>query len=108
MRQPFLLLGPTCVSVGMGTACWQTGSLRWTEAILILAGAVASHGCVNSANEYFDFESGLDAKTERTPLRGGSGTLQAHPGLDTAALGVAIGSFAAMWGRVFRKERTTA
>ena len=53
---------------------------------LVLVGAVSAHICVNAFNEYFDFKSGLDAKTQRTPFSGGSGTLQAHPELERTAL----------------------
>jgi len=45
---------------------------------------------VNAFNEYFDFRSGLDARTSRTPFSGGSGTLPARPELARGALVVAI------------------
>lgn len=95
MRPPFLLLAPACVAVGVGTAHWQTGGVRWLHVLWVVVGAVASHIAVNSANEYFDFRSGLDARTQRTPFSGGSGTLQAHPELARATLALVIGSMAA-------------
>jgi 1,4-dihydroxy-2-naphthoate octaprenyltransferase len=91
-RVPFLTLPPVCVAVGMGTAYWQTGALDWLAALLVLLGAVCAHVSVNAFNEYFDYQSGLDSKTQRTPFSGGSGTLQAHPELAKNALGLAIGS----------------
>jgi 1,4-dihydroxy-2-naphthoate octaprenyltransferase len=57
---------------------------------LVLIGAIAAHISVNSFNEYFDFKSGLDFKTERTPFSGGSGTLRQNPGLVRQALATAI------------------
>jgi len=86
MRAPFLILTPACVAVGVGTAYWQTQTLNGWYVLLVLIGAVSAHICVNAFNEYFDFKSGLDAKTQRTPFSGGSGTLQAHPELERTAL----------------------
>ena len=93
MRPPFLLLPPVCVAVGVGTAYWQTGSVNWLHVLLIVIGAVSAHVCVNVFNEYFDFKSGLDAKTQRTPFSGGSGALQANPELVRATFWLAWGSF---------------
>lgn len=81
MRPPFLILTPACVSVGVGTAFWQAGTLNALDVVLVLIGALAAHISVNMHNEYFDFKSGLDSKTRRTPFSGGSGTLQAHPNM---------------------------
>lgn len=93
MRLPFLLLGPACVAVGLGTAYWQTGSLNGLHVLLVLIGAVAAHITVNVFNEYFDFTTGLDARTERTPFSGGSGTLPARPELAKATLVLAWVNF---------------
>jgi 1,4-dihydroxy-2-naphthoate octaprenyltransferase len=79
MRVPFLILTPSCVAVGVGTAFWQTGRVDWLQVLLVLIGALAAHISVNSFNEYFDFKSGLDSKTQRTPFSGGSGTLPTQP-----------------------------
>lgn len=86
MRLPFLLLTPACVSVGVGTAYWQMGTLNGLHLVLVIIGALCAHISVNVFNEYFDFKSGLDAKTERTPFSGGSGALQANPSLANVAL----------------------
>ncbi len=90
MRVPFLLLPPACVAVGVGTAYWQTHTVSWLQILLILFGALTSHICVNVFNEYFDFKSGLDAKTQRTPFSGGSGALIKNPEMEKAALYLAI------------------
>jgi len=94
MRLPFLILTPACVLLGIGTAYWTTGQINAFYAILALIGGVAAHISVNAFNEYFDFKSGLDERTERTPFSGGSGALQAKPELARQALGLAIVTFA--------------
>jgi 1,4-dihydroxy-2-naphthoate octaprenyltransferase len=81
IRAPFLILAPACVAVGIGTAYWQTKEINWMYSLLIVIGALSAHISVNVFNEYFDFKSGLDAQTRRTPFSGGSGTLQARPEL---------------------------
>jgi 1,4-dihydroxy-2-naphthoate octaprenyltransferase len=86
MRVPFLILTPACVAVGVGSAFWQNGSVNWLHVLLILIGAVSAHISVNAFNEYFDFKSQLDSRTQRTPFSGGSGTLQAQPELARATL----------------------
>ena len=90
MRLPFLVLTPACVLVGLGTAIWSQGSVSVLHFVLALVGAIASHVSVNAFNEYFDFKSGLDLKTERTPFSGGSGTLPEKPELARQALTTAI------------------
>lgn len=108
MRLPFLVLPPACVLLGLGTAIWTQGRVNVWHVILAFVGAVAAHISVNALNEYFDFKSGLDAKTKRTPFSGGSGTLPAKPeavrsalltGLITLALAGLIGIyFLFVWG----------
>jgi 1,4-dihydroxy-2-naphthoate polyprenyltransferase len=86
IRAPFLVLAPACVLVGVGTAYWQTGSLNGWYVLLAFIGGLGAHITVNVFNEYFDYKSGLDSKTDRTPFSGGSGTLQASPSLVSATL----------------------
>jgi len=90
MRPPFLILTPACVLVGLGTAVWTTGRVSLLYFLLTLIGALATHISVNAFNEYFDFKSGLDLLTERTPFSGGSGTLPEHPELVNQALATAV------------------
>ncbi len=86
MRGPFLLLTPACVLLGLACA-WLTRPDALTTSAFLANGAMAllaalcAHISVNALNEYVDARSGLDAMTQRTPFSGGSGTLQAHPGL---------------------------
>ncbi|MEW6405762.1 MAG: prenyltransferase [Chloroflexota bacterium] len=93
MRPPFLILTPACVLAGFAAAVWETGQVNWLYFILALIGAIAAHISVNVFNEYYDFKSGLDAKTSRTPFSGGSGTLQAMPEASPGALITAWVSF---------------
>ena len=86
MRAPFLVLDPAIVLMGVGVAVWQVGQINWWHALLILIGSLASHISVNALNEYFDFRSGLDFRTMKTPFSGGSGTLPAKPEMAGAAL----------------------
>jgi 1,4-dihydroxy-2-naphthoate octaprenyltransferase len=90
MRLPFVILTPACVLVGLGTAVWSTGEVNYIYFTLALIGAIAAHISVNAFNEYFDFKSGLDHRTHRTPFSGGSGTLPRRPELARQALSVAI------------------
>ena len=90
MRLPFLILTPACVLLGLGTAMWSSEQVSFFYFILALIGGIASHIAVNAFNEYFDFRSGLDFKTQRTPFSGGSGTLPEKPELAKQALTTAI------------------
>ncbi len=93
MRLPFIILTPACVLLGIGTAVPVVGSVSGFHVILLLLGATAAHISVNAFNEYFDFKSGLDFKTERTPFSGGSGTLPGKPAMAGWVLGTAVISF---------------
>ena len=86
MRVPFLVLTPACVLLGAGTALWTRGEINVWYLVLALVGAVAAHISVNALNEYFDFRSGLDQRTRRTPFSGGSGTLPLDPEMERPAL----------------------
>ncbi len=90
MRPPFLLLPPVCVALGAGVAYWRSGQIHWGYFLLALLGALTAHISVNVFNEYYDYRSGLDAATQKTPFSGGSGTLQAHPYAARAALATAV------------------
>ncbi len=94
MRVPFLILTPACVALGVGTAVWTTGRVRVLDVVIVLIGALAAHISVNALNEYFDFKSGLDFQTQRTPFSGGSGTLPQKPDFAPKALATGVISFA--------------
>lgn len=90
MRLPFVILTPACVLLGLGTAIWTSGKINLLHFLLAMIGAVCAHICVNAFNEYFDYRSGLDILTQRTPFSGGSGTLPEHPQLERIALATAF------------------
>lgn len=95
MRLPFLILTPACVLLGLGTAVWTAGTVSIPLAVLAFAGALCAHISVNAFNEYFDFKSGLDLMTKRTPFSGGSGTLPGNPAMAHIALRIAWITFTA-------------
>jgi 1,4-dihydroxy-2-naphthoate octaprenyltransferase len=90
MRAPFLLLPPVCVLLGIGSAVYSGVQLNFWHIFLVLVGALCTHISVNAFNEYDDFRSGLDSRTQRTPFSGGSGTLQANPQVARTALATAV------------------
>ena len=90
MRVPFLILTPACVLLGVGAASWSSGEISILYLLLTLIGAVSAHISVNALNEYFDFRSGLDSMTERTPFSGGSGTLPGRPEMARSALNIGL------------------
>lgn len=98
MRLPFLILTPACVALGFGAALWTQGYVAPFQVIMVLVGAVSAHISVNAFNEYFDFKSGLDFHTQRTPFSGGSGTLPANPHMAKHALVIAIATFTVVVG----------
>lgn len=89
MRLPFLILTPACIFLGYSSAVWTSDSVNGYHLLLTLIGGLCAQISVNALNEYFDFKSGLDFKTRRTPFSGGSGTLPAKP--EVAALALATG-----------------
>jgi len=94
MRLPFLALAPTYGFFGLSIAVWNQGQLDIVHAILVIIGIFAAQISVNVLNEYYDFKSGLDLKTERTPFSGGSGTLPQKPELARSTLILGLAAFA--------------
>lgn len=78
-RPPFLILTPACIFLGLSVSFAESSSISTSQFLLVLLGAMAAHISVNTFNEYFDFKSGLDLHTNKTPFSGGSGALPAHP-----------------------------
>ncbi|NLZ02714.1 MAG: prenyltransferase [Pirellulaceae bacterium] len=94
MRVSFLLLTPACVLLGTAAASWSTGAVSPWHFLLALAGGVCAHIAVNALNEYSDFRTGLDYRTQRTAFSGGSGTLPERPELATRTLMTGVGAAA--------------
>jgi 1,4-dihydroxy-2-naphthoate octaprenyltransferase len=76
-RPQFLILTPMCVLVGVAAAAYKGFPLNPLHVILTLLGAILAHISVNVLNDYFDYRSGIDLATKRTPFSGGSGILPA-------------------------------
>ncbi len=78
IRANFLLLVVLLVLIGWGLVFKylpEGVSFNWFDAILVMLGALSAHISVNLFNEYSDFQTKIDFKTERTPFSGGSGML---------------------------------
>lgn len=86
MRLPFLVLTPACVLLGAAAAAYSGARFTLVDFLAALVGGVCAHISVNALNEYFDFRSGLDLTTQRTPFSGGSGALPARPAAARSAL----------------------
>jgi len=93
IRAPFLLLTPVCVLLGASISYWRKGDISLFHLLIALIGALCAHISVNAFNEYFDYKSGLDLKTIKTPFSGGSGTLPSNPHFVKYSLFIAILSF---------------
>ena len=92
MRIPFLVLTPVCVLLGASTAIANNSEISLFFLMLALSGALLAHISVNSLNEYYDFKSGLDFITQKTPFSGGSGSLPKNPEVATAVWLVGVAS----------------
>ncbi len=75
-RPQFLLLSVVLAFLGTCIA-WYDGSFHLGHALLAFIGLLLCHISVNVLNDYFDYKSGIDLKTKRTPFSGGSGFLPA-------------------------------
>lgn len=75
-RPSFLLLPVVLVFLGTCIA-WYDGAFHLGHAVLAFVGLLLAHISVNVLNEYFDYRSGVDLATKRTPFSGGSGILPA-------------------------------
>ncbi|NWG08965.1 MAG: prenyltransferase [Nitrososphaerales archaeon] len=75
-RPQFLLLSIVLVFLGTSVAVYE-GYFNLTYFFLALVGLLLLHISVNILNDYFDFKSGIDMETKRTPFSGGSGILPA-------------------------------
>jgi 1,4-dihydroxy-2-naphthoate octaprenyltransferase len=78
-RPPFIVLSPVCVLLGLSVSLTTATSINYFLFFLVLVGATAAHISVNTLNEFYDFKSGLDLKTDKTPFSGGSGALPDNP-----------------------------
>jgi 1,4-dihydroxy-2-naphthoate octaprenyltransferase len=75
IRVRFLLASIIAVSVGLALNWWQNSSIEPIDAILTFAGVMALHASVDLLNDFWDFKRGIDTKTTRTKMSGGTGVL---------------------------------
>jgi 1,4-dihydroxy-2-naphthoate octaprenyltransferase len=88
IRAPFLPLSLVLAFLGTSIA-WYDDALHWGYALLASFGLLLAHISVDVFNEYFDYKSGVDIATEKTPFSGGSGALPA--GLITSRQALILG-----------------
>ncbi len=94
MRLPFLVLAPACVVLGVATAKFTGTVLNPLQVVIVFLGGLAAHVSVNALNEYNDFKTGLDLRTNPTPFSGGSQTLPRNPGKAHVALATGLTALA--------------
>jgi len=75
IRVRFLLASVIAVSLGLALNWQQNSSIDPFDAILIFAGVMALHASVDLLNDFWDFKRGIDTKTKRTKMSGGTGVL---------------------------------
>ena len=75
IRVRFLLASVIAVSVGLALNWYHTGTINVPDAILTVAGVMALHASVDMLNDYWDFKRGIDTRTKRTKMSGGTGVL---------------------------------
>jgi len=75
-RPQFLILSVILAFLGTSIA-WYDGYFHLGHALLAFFGLLLTHISINTLNDYFDYKSGIDLATKRTPFSGGSGILPA-------------------------------
>ena len=75
IRVRFLLASVIAVITGLALNWSQSGSIEYFDALLTFAGVMALHASVDLLNDYWDFKRGIDTKTTRTKMSGGTGVL---------------------------------
>ncbi|MBN1381525.1 MAG: prenyltransferase [Deltaproteobacteria bacterium] len=74
-RPQFLILSLILAFLGTCIAWFYHDVLHWGYSLLAGCGLVLTHISVNTLNDYFDYQSGIDLQTQKTPFSGGSGVL---------------------------------
>ena len=102
IRVRFLLASVIAVMTGLALNWSQNGSIQYFDALLTFAGVMALHASVDLLNDYWDFKRGIDTKTTRTKMSGGTGVLPEgllkpssvyRAGVFFLVLGALIGSY---------------
>ncbi len=96
-RPQFLLLSVVLAFLGASIAWYESkefgGPFDMGYAWLAFIGLLLAHISVNVLNDYFDYRSGIDLETKRTPFSGGSGILPAALLRPGQVLWLGLGSF---------------
>lgn len=92
-RPQFLLLSVVLAFLGTSIAFYD-GFFHPGYAVLAFFGLLFAHISVNVLNDYFDYKSGIDLETKRTPFSGGSGILPAAKLTPKQVFRFGIGAFA--------------
>jgi len=96
IRAPFLLLAVVLAFLGASIAWYESrefgSAFNFGYAWLAGLGILLAHISVNVLNEYFDYRSGVDFKTQKTPFSGGSGALPTGLVTPNQALWLGLGS----------------
>lgn len=95
IRAPFLPLAIVLAFLGTCIA-WYYGSFHLGHALLAGFGLLLAHVSVDVLNEYFDYRSGIDLKTQKTPFSGGSGALPMKLITPKQVLWLGVGSLIAI------------
>jgi 1,4-dihydroxy-2-naphthoate octaprenyltransferase len=90
-RPQFLILSIILAFLGTAIA-WYDGFFHLGYALLAGFGLLLTHASVNILNDYFDYKSGIDLATKRTPFSGGSGILPAGMLTPKQALWLGLGT----------------
>ncbi|MEM2062657.1 MAG: prenyltransferase [Candidatus Nitrosocaldus sp.] len=78
IRVRFLLASVISVSIGLAVALWKNSIIDPFHALLTYIGVLSLHASVDLLNDYWDYRSGIDKATRRTPFSGGTGVLPEH------------------------------
>ncbi len=97
-RPQFLLLVPACVFAGIAASLYDGIAFNGLYFTLAFIGGLFAHIAVNVLNDYFDYKTGVDLKTVRTPFSGGSGILPSAAMKPGEALALGLGSLLVLLG----------
>ena len=75
IRVRFLLASVIAVLVGLALNWSQNSTIEYFDVTLTCAGVMSLHASVDLLNDYWDFKRGIDTKTTRTKMSGGTGVL---------------------------------
>lgn len=102
VRLRFLASSVIAVTVGTAVAWHTRGDVAIYDWIVVAAGVAALHASVDLLNDYRDYKRGIDTRTRRTGMSGGSGVLPEgllqprqvrRAGMMCLCAGAAVGSY---------------